>query len=103
MENINRCVKNLECLSFMNDVKLKYRPYKNTKEFFDDTGLSVGCSICVRANEMSPEFDFVIVAYTDEEVNLFYGGINTMNDLFSFYEIQTADGWRPLGKRISED
>lgn len=79
----------------------KFRPYKDVEEFFNDVGCTLGDVIRFRKKDTTEEeYHTLLTGFKgDARVNIGLGdgGYYSLNDLFSLFELYTADGWKPFG------
>lgn len=82
-------------------VEKKYRPYKTTQEFFDDTGLALGDIIHYRRKTDDIEYRSLIAGTSREidgtETVFFCNEYYTLEELFNYCEVFVSDTWRPFG------
>ena len=79
----------------------KYRPYKDVEEFFDDIGCTLGDVIRFRKKDTTEEeYHTLLTGFKGNarvNIGLGDGGYYSLSDLFSLFELYTADGWQPFG------
>ena len=71
------------------DVKLKekkYRPFVNTREFFEKTGFEVGDVIYMRDKDDGIEYHLMLVGYAEVTLMLGVSKLN-LNELFKWFEL----------------
>lgn len=82
-------------------IEKKYRPYKDVEEFFDDVGCTLGDVIRFRKRDTTEEeYHTLLTGFKGNarvNIGLGDGGYYSLSDLFSLFELYTADGWRPFG------
>ena len=79
----------------------KFRPYKDVEEFFNDVGCTLGDVIRFRKKDTTEEeYHTLLTGFKGNarvNIGLGDGGYYSLSDLFSLFELYTADGWRPFG------
>lgn len=64
----------------------KYRPFANTKEFFEKTGFEVGDVIHMRDKDDGIEYHLMLVGWSKDTLMLGVSKL-TLNDLFKWFEL----------------
>ncbi len=89
---------------FAKPVEKKYRPFKDTKEFFRKTNFEEGDLIYVRSKTYNPyEYHIMLVGWTDTELMLGSFDKMSFSELFDLFELWDGeDNFIPFGVEETE-